>query len=157
MYKREPYKSTTCYCCTIHLNGRKPETSHPSSMFKRCTGFSSSTRWNTGGRCGFQVVDLRVAWIWSSVGPTIHRDRGYPNDIVRLWSPMFLDYLLSPVVTYCPVTSNHCWKECEARASHRRSLLSIIVDGRSRGIVRTDPIPKPDVSSTLPSKRREML
>lgn len=33
----------------------------------------------------------------------------------------------------------------------RPNLLSIIVDGRTRGIVRTDPIQRPGVSSTLPS------
>ena len=56
-----------------------------------------------------------------------------------------------------PVTSNRCPKGCEARASHTHSLLYIFVDGRSRGIVRTDPIAKPGVSSTLPSAKREML
>ena len=108
------------------------------------------------GMCGFQILDPTVAWILSSVGLTIRRGRGYPYLFARLWSPMFLDYLLSPVVTYCPVTRNHCRKECEARVSHTHSLLSIIVDGGSRGIVRTDPITKPGVSSTLPSKKREM-
>ena len=54
---------------------------------------------------------------------------------------------------HCPVASNHCPKECEAHSTH--TLFSpIIVDGRSRGIVRTDPIPKPGVSSTLPSLRK---
>ena len=52
---------------------------------------------------------------------------------------------------------NHCRKEYKARASHTLSLHSIIVDGRSRGIIRSDPIPKPGGSSTLPSKKREML
>ena len=41
--------------------------------------------------------------------------------------------------------------------SQIHSLLSIIVDGRSRGIVRTDLIPKPGMSSTLPSTKRKML
>ena len=40
---------------------------------------------------------------------------------------------------------------------HTHSRLYIIFDGRSRGIVRTDPIPKPGVSSTLPSKKNEMM
>ena len=41
--------------------------------------------------------------------------------------------------------------------AHTNNLLSIVVDGRSREIVGTDPIPKPGVSSTLPLKKREML
>ena len=41
-----------------------------------------------------------------------------------------------------------------SRLTFTHTLLSIIVDGRSRGIVRTDPVPKPGVSSTLPSKEK---
>ena len=90
------------YCRTMRLNGRKPETCHPSSIFKSCTGFSSITRSNIGGRCGLQVLDPTVAWILSRVGPTIRRGRGYPYLIVRLWSPIFVDYLSSSAVTIVP-------------------------------------------------------
>ena len=140
----------------MRLNGRKPETCHPSSIFKSCTGFSSITRSNIGGRCGLQVLDPTVARIWSSVSPTIRRGRGYPYLIVRLWSHISWTTCCRQQC-HCPVTSNYCPKECEARAPHTHALLSIIVDGRPRGIVRTDPIPKPGVSSTLPSKKRVML
>ena len=108
---------------------------------------------NKWGFCMFQVLDPTVAWILSSVGPTIRRSRGYPlYDCGHPYSWTTCDQQ-----RHCPVTSNHCPKECEACASHTHSLLSIIVDGRSRRIVRTDPIPKPGVSSTLLSKKREML
>ena len=110
---------------------------------------------NIEGRCGFQVLDPTVAWILSRVGPTIRRGRGYPYLVVRLWSPMFLDYLLSSVVT---LSRDKKSLPKGMRGSCRaHTLLSIILDGRSRGIVRTDPVLKPGVSSTLPSKKREML
>ena len=44
-------------------------------------GWSAGTEWYTRystGFCGFQVLDPTVAWILSSVGPTIRRGRGYP-------------------------------------------------------------------------------
>ena len=66
-------------------------------MFKGGTGFSSTTRSNIGGRCGFQVLDQAVAWILSRGGPTIRRevvDIRFLLYDYYLWSPIFLDYLL---------------------------------------------------------------
>ena len=106
--------------------------------------------------CGFQVLDPTVAWIGPTI-PTIRRGREYPRLTVRLWSPIFLDYLLSSAVTLSRDEYSLPKGMRGSCFAHTLSPLSSYVDGRSRGIVRTDPIPKPGVYSTLPSEEREML
>ena len=96
-----------------------------------------------------------VAWILSRVGPTIRRGHRLVSYIIlydcgRVYIPRLLDVVVNLIC--CLVH-----KLSERTVSPHSFLLPIVVDCRSRGIARTDPIPKPGVSSTLPSKKREML
>ena len=73
------------------------------------------------------------AWVyWPRGGPTIRRGRGYL--IVRLWPPIFLDYLLSSAAVTLPRDKESLQIRMQGPCrAHTLFLLSIIIDGRFVG------------------------